>query len=245
QVVDNQFGRLTPYDMMVVEDKDASKDEQESLAKTLQGSAISSQQSIAFANLSVLIPNQSQHQPISILVSDRSDFGDFIHLYETSTGDKVSIPKNGVLFSQKLASFYQVDKGDKITLEDADGKAFKTRVAGIIEMNAGHYVIMSQQVYQKDFKNLEVSPAHLVNLKSSSSQKVKDQARELLTLPAVAAIAQNSSLVDTVNSVVASLSGAMTILTIVAILLAIVILYNLTNINVAERIRELSTIKVL
>ncbi|MFU2204880.1 FtsX-like permease family protein [Streptococcus hyovaginalis] len=245
QVVDNQFGRLTPYDMMVVEDKDASKDEQENLAKTLQGSAISSQQRIAFANLSVLIPNQSQHQLISILVSDRSDFGDFIHLYETSTGDKVSIPKNGVLLSQKLASFYQVDKGDKITLEDADGKAFKTRVAGVIEMNAGHYVIMSQQVYQKDFKNLEVSPAHLVNLKSSSSQKVKDQARELLTLPTVAAIAQNSSLVDTVNSVVASLSGAMTILTIVAILLAIVILYNLTNINVAERIRELSTIKVL
>ena len=64
-------------------------------------------------------------------------------------------------------------------------------------------------------------------------------------MDSVSAVGQNTSLIKNVNSVVVSLNGAMTILIIISILLAVVILYNLTNINVAERIRELSTIKVL
>ena len=70
-------------------------------------------------------------------------------------------------------------------------------------------------------------------------------ATKLLAMDEVSAVSQNATLVKNVNSVVASLNGAMTILIIISILLAVVILYNLTNINVAERIRELSTIKVL
>ena len=112
-------------------------------------------------------------------------------------------------------------------------------------MNVGHYLFMSQKAYEKLFDEEVKDNAYLVTLKNHSSKNIEDISTRLLAMDSVSAVSQNASLIKNVNSVVVSLNGAMTILIIISILLAVVILYNLTNINVAERIRELSTIKVL
>ena len=87
--------------------------------------------------------------------------------------------------------------------------------------------------------------AYLVRLQSSSQQCVQKVSRDMMEEGAVLAVTQNTSLISLFSSVAQSLNKTMMILVLVSILLAMVILYNLTNINVAERIRELSTIKVL
>src|SRR3712207_8520322 len=79
----------------------------------------------------------------------------------------------------------------------------------------------------------------------SSPSAVKDVASQLLAMPAVQAVSQHSSIVATVTGIVASLDQVMTLLVLLSVLLALVILYHLTNINIAERVRELSTIRVL
>lgn len=245
QVVANQFGRLMPYDMMLVENSDASTAEKSVLTKALKSDQIKRYGQVTFAQLTAVVPKMTQQQNISLLISNTSDFDDFVHSYDVQRHEQVKLPQKGVLISQKLAQSYGAQKGDSITMTDTQGHHFRVQVAGIIEMNAGHYLMMRQQVFHQTFATLKSSPAYFVNMKNLSKKALRNQATDFLSLSAVSGLSQNSAMIDTVNAVVASLAGAMTILTIVAILLAVVILYNLTNINIAERIRELSTIKVL
>ncbi|SER99663.1 FtsX-like permease family protein [Streptococcus gallolyticus] len=244
-VIENQFTNLMPYDMIVVKNDDNSSSENQEVKDFMDSNKVSQYQSIYFTTLSETISGLTDKQTISIMVSSGDDFGDFIHLKDASSGDSLTLSDDGIIISEKLASLYHVEAGDSFTLKDSDGKKHTVKVAAVAEMNVGHYLFMSQKVYQKIFGETPDDNAYLVTLKNDSSSNIERLSTKLLAMSGVSAVSQNSSLVKTVKSVVASLNGAMTILIVVSILLAVVILYNLTNINVAERIRELSTIKVL
>ncbi|MCY7158947.1 FtsX-like permease family protein [Streptococcus gallolyticus subsp. gallolyticus] len=244
-VIENQFTNLMPYDMIVVKNDDNSSSENQEVKDFMDSNKVSQYQSIYFTTLSETISGLTDKQTVSIMVSSGDDFGDFIHLKDVSSGDSLTLSDDGIIISEKLASLYHVEAGDSFTLKDSDGKKHTVKVAAVAEMNVGHYLFMSQKVYQKIFGETPNDNAYLVTLKNDSSSNIEKLSTKLLAMSGVSAVSQNSSLVKTVKSVVASLNGAMTILIVVSILLAVVILYNLTNINVAERIRELSTIKVL
>lgn len=244
-VIENQFTNLMPYDMIVAKNDDNSSSENQEVKDFMDSNKVSQYQSIYFTTLSETISGLTDKQTISIMVSSGDDFGDFIHLKDASSGDSLTLSDDGIIISEKLASLYHVEAGDSFTLKDRDGKKHTVKVAAVAEMNVGHYLFMSQKVYQKIFGETPDDNAYLVTLKNDSSSNIEKLSTKLLAMSGVSAVSQNSSLVKTVKSVVASLNGAMTILIVVSILLAVVILYNLTNINVAERIRELSTIKVL
>lgn len=244
-VIENQFTNLMPYDMIVVKNDDNSSSENQEVKDFMDSNKVSQYQSIYFTTLSETISGLTDKQTVSIMVSSGDDFGDFIHLKDASSGDSLTLSDDGIIISEKLASLYHVEAGDSFTLKDSDGKKHTVKVAAVAEMNVGHYLFMSQNVYQKIFGETPNDNAYLVTLKNDSSSNIEKLSTKLLAMSGVSVVSQNSSLVKTVKSVVASLNGAMTILIVVSILLAVVILYNLTNINVAERIRELSTIKVL
>lgn len=244
-VIENQFTNLMPYDMIVVKNDDNSSSENQEVKDFMDSNKVSQYQSIYFTTLSETISGLTDKQTISIMVSSGYDFGDFVHLKDASSGDSLTLSDDGIIISEKLALLYHVEAGDSFTLKDSDGKKHSVKVAAVAEMNVGHYLFMSQKVYQKIFGETPADNAYLVTLKNDSSSNIEKLSTKLLAMSGVSAVSQNSSLVKTVKSVVASLNGAMTILIVVSILLAVVILYNLTNINVAERIRELSTIKVL
>lgn len=244
-VIENQFTNLMPYDMIVVKNDDNSSSENQEVKDFMDSNKVSQYQSIYFTTLSETISGLTDKQTVSIMVSSGDDFGDFIHLKDASSGDSLTLSDDGIIISEKLASLYHVEAGDSFTLKDSDGKKHTVKVAAVAEMNVGHYLFMSQNVYQKIFGETPNDNAYLVTLKNDSSSNIEKLSTKLLAMSGVSAVSQNSSLVKTVKSVVASLNGAMTILIVVSILLAVVILYNLTNINVAERIRELSTIKVI
>lgn len=244
-VIENQFTNLMPYDMIVAKNDDNSSSENQEVKGFMDSNKVSQYQSIYFTTLSETISGLTNKQTVSIMVSSGDDFGDFIHLKDASSGDSLTLSDDGIIISEKLALLYHVEAGDSFTLKDSDGKKHTVKVAAVAEMNVGHYLFMSQKVYQKIFGETPNDNAYLVTLKNDSSSNIEKLSTKLLAMSGVSAVSQNSSLVKTVKSVVASLNGAMTILIVVSILLAVVILYNLTNINVAERIRELSTIKVL
>lgn len=244
-VIENQFTNLMPYDMIVVKNDDNSSSENQEVRDFMDSNTVSQYQSIYFTTLSETISGLTDKQTLSIMVSNGDDFGDFIHLKDASSGDSLILSDDGIIISEKLALLDHVEAGDSFTLKDSDGKKHTVKVAAVAEMNVGHYLFMSQKVYQKIFGETPNDNAYLLTLKNDSSSNIEKLSTKLLALSGVSAVSQNLSLVKTVKSVLASLNGAMTILIVVSILLAVVILYNLTNINVAERIRELSTIKVL
>ncbi|WP_019780269.1 ABC transporter permease [Streptococcus sobrinus] len=245
KMVDHQFGQLTSYDMLVLRNSQADKAEQAKVDSYLKSDQVASYQTIHSEKIDEKIKGQDEKKTITLMTSQQRDFGNFIHLLDVKTGKSLKLPKEGAIITQKLAEFYQVEVGDKLSFKDQDGKKQTIKVAAIAQMNTGHYIFMKDSYYQSIFGHRPDHNSDLVNLKNHSAKQLSKQSSYLLSLTAISGLTQNSTWVSMIKTAVNGLNASMTILVVTSVVLAIVILYNLTNINVAERIRELSTIKVL
>ena len=234
-----QFQEILSYELIVAKKTNASYQESKELTNRLAKSDIKDYRAIYSKVIEASLKNGHDKQTVTMLVTDRADFSPFVSLRSFKQGESLSL-KKGVIISSKLAQLAQVTVGDRLTL---DGHSFK--VAGITENYVGHFIYMDQASYQKIYGERTSENSYLVQLRNSSTQQVQAVSRDMMALAAVKAVSQNASMISLFNSVAKSLDTTMMILVVVSVLLAIVILYNLTNINVAERIRELSTIKVL
>ena len=234
-----QFQEILSYELIVAKKTNASSQESKQLTNRLEKSDIKDYRAIYSKVIEDSLKGGRDKQTITMMVTDRTDFSPFVSLRSLKQGESLSL-KKGVIISSKLAQLARVTVGDRLTL---DGHSFK--VAGITENYVGHFVYMDQASYQKIYGKRTSANSYLVQLRNPSTRKVQTVSRDMMDLAAVKAVSQNASMISLFNSVAKSLDTTMMILVVVSILLAIVILYNLTNINVAERIRELSTIKVL
>ena len=234
-----QFQEILSYELIVAKKTNASYQESKELTNRLAKSDIKDYRAIYSKVIEASLKNGHDKQTVTMLVTDRADFSPFVSLRSFKQGESLSL-KKGVIISSKLAQLAGVTVGDRLTL---DGHSFK--VAGITENYVGHFVYMDQASYQKIYGKRTSANSYLVQLRNPSTRKVQTVSRDMMALAAVKAVSQNASMISLFNSVAKSLDTTMMILVVVSVLLAIVILYNLTNINVAERIRELSTIKVL
>lgn len=234
-----QFQEILSYELIVAPKTNASSQESKELTNRLEKSDIKDYRPIYSKVIEASLKGGRDKQTITMMVTDRTDFAPFVSLRSIKQGESLSL-KKGVIISSKLAQLARVTVGDRLTL---DGHSFK--VAGITENYVGHFVYMDQASYQKIYGKRTSANSYLVQLRNPSTRKVQTVSRDMMDLAAVKAVSQNASMISLFNSVAKSLDTTMMILVVVSILLAIVILYNLTNINVAERIRELSTIKVL
>lgn len=234
-----QFQEILSYELIVAKKTNASSQESKQLTNRLEKSDIKDYRPIYSKVIEASLKGGRDKQTITMMVTNRTDFSPFVSLRSLKQGDPLSL-KKGVIISSKLAQLAQVTVGERLTL---DGHTFK--VAGITENYVGHFVYMDQASYQKIYGKQTSANSYLVQLRNPSTRKVQAVSRDMMNLAAVKAVRQNASMISLFNSVAKSLDTTMMILVVVSILLAIVILYNLTNINVAERIRELSTIKVL
>ena len=234
-----QFQEILSYELIVAKKTNASSQESKELTNRLEKSDIKDYRAIYSKVIEASLKGGRDKQTITMMVTDRTDFSPFVSLRSLKQGEPLSL-KKGVIISSKLAQLAQVTVGNRLTL---DGHTFK--VAGITENYIGHFVYMDQASYQKIYGKRTSANSYLVQLKNPSTRQVQAVSRDMMALAAVKAVSQNASMISLFNSVAKSLDTTMMILVVVSILLAIVILYNLTNINVAERIRELSTIKVL
>lgn len=234
-----QFQEILSYELIVVKKTNASSRESKELTNRLEKSDIKDYRPIYSKVVEASLKGGRDKQTITMMVTDRTDFSPFVSLRSLKQGEPLSL-KKGVIISSKLAQLARVTVSDRLTLDD---HTFK--VAGITENYVGHFVYMDQVSYQKIYGKRTSANSYLVQLKNPSTRQVQAVSQDMMALAAVKAVSQNASMISLFNSVAKSLDTTMMILVVVSILLAIVILYNLTNINVAERIRELSTIKVL
>lgn len=241
-----QFSGLIHYNMIVAQKSPISANDQATLDDKLEGSNIKSELPIYYESMSKTAGKSGDTQDIT-LIAPKSDhkLDQYLYLNDRRSKKKITLTNGGVVVSERLASLLNVNKGDYITLTDKDNHRRRMKIANITEMYMGHFVLMNSNQYEKIFAKKYSTNAHLVNLKNSSNKNTKKVAADFMKLNGVAGVVQNTAISQELDVVVQSLNMIMVVLIIVAGLLAIVILYNLTNINIAERIRELSTIKVL
>ena len=244
-IADRQFKEIITYDAIVSKDTVLTASEETALHNYLTSSNVTSYSDVYSETVTREVPGVDDEQSVTVLVGKEGNLSPYLHLNDAKTKKAVTLPEDGVLISEKLAKLLNVKAGDTFTLPNKDGLDVTLTVGGIVEMYAGHFVVMTPEVYAKAYGEVPKDNAIFVQFKDKDAASVQKAAADLMALGGVKAVVQNTSMVSRIDTIVGSLSRVMMILTAVSILLAVVILYNLTNINVAERIRELSTIKVL
>ncbi|WP_269797423.1 FtsX-like permease family protein [Streptococcus sp. SM5] len=236
-VASRQFNDLQQYQMVLSVNTRASDSDKSKLEQKLKSDDVENYRLIYSKQVEEKYSVKAVIQTVTILATDKDDLSPFVLL--ENNGEKLDLSR-GVVLTEKLAQLAGVSVGDNFTI---DGKTFK--VGAITEHYVGHFVYMNQATYEKIYGQTPKMNTYLVQLKDKSEGNTERVAGEFMEQAAVNGVVQNASTIQLFESFASSLNQTMAILVLVSVLLAIVILYNLTNINVAERIRELSTIKVL
>ncbi len=241
-----QFGQILHYDMITIEKNKVNDKEKEEIDKELASSEIENYLPIAFENLTKEASGKLEKQEVNLIATNRSDdLSKYISLKSRKNSQKIELNNSGAVLSEKFAELLDLKVGDSLTLKDSENQPHKIKVAAITEMYMGHYIFMNQSVYQKVFKKDFVANAQLIKLKNASTNNIQKMSAQFMQEDGIQAVSQNSDLKKVIESFMYGINSVMIVLITCAILLAIVVIYNLTNINVSERIRELATIKVL
>ena len=241
-----QFGDILKYDMIVARSSTATDAQLAELDDALAADGVAAQVALHYESVSLTAGANSDKQEITLLVPEQtSDLDEYLDLRDRRSGEKLGLDGDGAVISERLATLLGVGVGDEVEFTAADGSARTVRVSGVCEMYMGHFIVMSREAYEGSYGKKFEANASMVRLEDGSLSSVEEQAAGFMGLKAVKSVAQNTALQSQVDTVVVSLNKIMGILILVAGMLAVVIMYNLTNINVSERMRELSTIKVL
>lgn len=242
-IAERQFGDLLSYDILLVQKEDASSEQVAEVTEVLESDKVQKATQIQSSRLTEEPAGLDESISINLIVSEPEELADFVQLQERG-GDKIDLIDQGAVLTENLANLYGVKAGDAVTLHIQD-QAVTVQVAAIAEMYTGHFIYLTPAYYEELTGQASQKNAYLLTSQDQTPAKVKELAAQLLALKGVEGLVQNTSLIAMIEQVASSLQSIMIILTILSVLLAMVILFNLTTINVAERIRELSTIRVL
>ena len=243
-----QFEDIIHYDMIVAKQPNTSSALDEELTKLLDSKDIKEYLNVHFETLQKIAGSNKDTQEISTLVfNDRDDklVDSYVSLHDRDRNKTLKLSNDGAIISEKMAKLLNLKVGDTITVQNSQDESVKIKIAGITEMYMGHFLFMNASYYQKAFGTPSVNNANLVTLAEPTKQNVENMAAKFINLPNVYGVVQNNNLKLQISTMVNSLTQVIGILITVSILLAVVVLHNLTNINVSERIHELSTVKVL
>lgn len=243
---DKQFKNIIKYNSIVAMNDNLNDEEIKEFNDLLNSNEIKDKTSVYYEAVSKETGRKNDKQEIKLIIpKDTDTFKDYIDLHTRKSNKHINIKDDGVVISERLATSMNVKVGDTFTFEDSKGNTHKVKVSGICEMYAGHFIFMNSNLYETIYNETYHTNAYMLLLKDTSTDNTQNISAEFMKLSATKGVVQNTTMYNMVDTIVKSLNKIMIVLIILASLLAIVILFNLTNINVAERIRELSTIKVL
>ncbi|MBQ7186709.1 MAG: ABC transporter permease [Ruminococcus sp.] len=238
-IVTRQFDEIMKYDAAVVlnsEDNAASRRALETLdgMEEVTGSVLFSHESCDSTNNGVT-------QSVNLVVPEITEgFDRFVKL-ETLDGEETSIG-SGALITEKLSMLMGLKAGDSISLKLPDRDEVSVRIDGVVKNYAMHYVYISPECYRKIFGSEAVYKSAYLTLDGSSEENFKQRVvadKQFLGISLKGASAKSFlTSLDSLDSIVL-------LLIFCAGLLAVIVLYNLANINITERVREIATIKVL
>ncbi|HZJ99895.1 MAG TPA: FtsX-like permease family protein [Tissierellaceae bacterium] len=245
QVVEKQYNEIFTYDLNMKYTAIASEEEQTRVMKTLdQNSDVDAYEMSSEFNAKV----KSDGEDISttlIIPKDIESFKEYITLRERSNQNSIDIPDKGIIITEKLAKELKVGIGDTIEMDNGDGARKKLEISEITENYIFHYAYMSADYYKEIFRLAPRVNNLMIKLLDTSPSVENELGSTLIKDTGVASVLFFSNAKSTFNDTVTILNSIVALIIISAGLLAFVVLYNLTNINISERIREIATIKVL
>lgn len=244
-IVDIQYGELIQYDMNVSLDSSIKTQEENDFYDYIKKED-RIQQYMTLKTKNIDVTANGITKEVTLMVPDDKDkFQEFNLLRNRINKRQIRMEEDEVVLTEKVSKQLNVKKGDTITFKDENEKQVNAKIAAISENYVSHYLYMTKDTYEKfygrDFKGNEL----IGKIKDTSKDEENDLSKELLKKKGVTSVYFNSGLKNTYRDTIKSLGYVVLVMIISAGALAFVVLYNLTNVNISERLREIATIKVL
>ena len=241
-IVPNQYEKVFSYNMQVsVKDDISEETEQKLVADLRENSQI--QKAIETDMTSVTAVNGDNEEDVQVIIP-KDNFDGVVNLYDVKSKKTVELQENGICLTDKCAQLLGVKAGDTIKLKD-DNKEIDAKISNIVENYVSHYIYMSKATYENLFgEKYNTNVIFLKNVDLTEAEE-DELITNLMSKEGVSSATRISSMMGMIDDTLKSLNYVVIILIVSAGLLAFVVLYNLANVNISERIRELATIKVL
>jgi len=239
-----QYDQIQHYDAMVINDEDATDSQEKDLLQFLDGnSEIDHYTRVQLTKMTA--PKEKGSVSIYVYVPENTEnFKEDVTLRDRKSHEQYELTDDGAVICEKTASLIGVKAGDKIILEK-DNRKYKVKITAVTENYMGHYVYMTPPCYEKTFGEKPEYSSTVYTMKEDAESDLETLGNAILKYPAALSISYTSSTAGQVERMLGSLGAVIWVLIISAGMLAFVVLYNLNNINITERQRELATLKVL
>ena len=235
-IVNQQYNVIYHYDATV----SAKTSEITSQIKSLKGvKDVYEEDHLA---VTTKIENKDISTTVHIISNDKK-FKDFCALFN---GNKeFDLDDSSVLISQKMATKLNKKAGDTIKIKDANNKVIKAKIKGVFTNYVGHHIYASESLYKSWNTSAKTTHIYLIKSKKTTKKFERNLGNKIMNIDGVQSVTFYSSLQKNFKDMIKSISYIVVVLVISAACLAFVVLYNLSNVNISERKREIATIKVL
>ncbi len=239
-VTDFQFNNIIKYDKLLMTNESINQIDIEK--ELLNDDKVENFTNVNTQNIKVLF---NEEQEVTMITPD--DFNSIsksISLIDLKTNNIIdNISDNSCIISEKTAKLLDIDVGDKISLLDNDNNKYDIKVSYIIKNYINQYLYINKNTYNNLFNNYKINSI-LISLKDEDKNS-KEFDKKYISNGYALTIVDNDDMKNSMNDMLGSIDSIVAILIIAAASLAFVVLYNLSNINISERKREIATLKVL
>ena len=245
-IMGKQFEEIFLYDGLALLNMD--KEEGERNLSEILGEEGEVERYGAFLSESIRVhlPGKTREYEATLMVPEEmASFGSFIDLHDRTSQEKIPLPEKGAVISEKLANLLGVSEGEELVYQDAENRTYTFTVTDITENYLAHYIYMSPEAFESLTLRKPEYNAGAFRYREGLTVDETALSQRLLENDGVLATVMVESIQEEFEKSISSLDYVIVILILAAGALAFVVLYNLTNINITERLREIATIKVL
>lgn len=241
-----QFGEVFHYDAVVVPKDGGSEKQLDYLVKKAEKDEDVKRAMLCMQE-EITIDAHGKHYsaPLTINVfSDTAHFDEIVHLQERESKNPLTLDDSGVMINEKYAATNKLKVGDTVKIKGKIGTA-EAKIAGIYEQYINNYLYMTPKLYHELFKKQPVYNMLCVSLDEAKGDRADNFSSQMLSDNRIVAVTFMAEKKTEFKNMLNSLNMVVLVMIVCAAALAFVVLYNLTNINIAERVREIATFKVL
>lgn len=244
-IIEKQYGEVYRYQLMTVLTKNEADADTDAHRYLFEEGPFTESLAVSLTHLDETAPDGSKLDAYLMVPENTAAFARYADLHERISGSPTPLGEQGVVLTEKLAKLLGAKTGEQVTLANGDGKTAVFTVAGVCEHYVYNYIYMSAATYQAGFDSAPGYNA-ILSLMQDAGPAVRDEVSErLLALDHVASVTFTHDSMQMVLNMLNSIDAVVVLIIVCAACLAFVVLYNLNNINIAERVKEIATIKVL
>ena len=240
-----QFENIFVYDASISIDTEAEEEKRAELMDTVASDDRVTDGTEMLETAVDVEKDGVQKSAYLIVPQDESVLDQYIRLQNRETGESYELTDDGIVISEKLAALLNVSEGDTVTLSGDDTERVEAVVTHITENYFMHYVYMDQELYEELYDKEPEWNMLFVNLAQTDEAFENQVQEDYMELDAVLGVTFISGTAETVEDMLDTMNVVILVLVVSAGMLAFIVLYNLNNINISERKRELATLKVL